>query len=743
MGKGVRAGRGFGRTAIDTATTLATGPVQAIRHPVRAAKSTGQLADVILNPRTIPVSALESTSSTMRLPVRAFAGYGLTDDLADVARPGVTMFDDEAARVAKAASDDLTAMQIAGETPSVQYGDLYISTTPAPFQKTTGPAMFSTGPGTKPWMLGESRDYVTEEGVSFFSPSYLSRFDARSAFGRQTAPGDIGGAVVIRDPDVIADVLRQSDDLDAAARLAADATSGKTFTPRGPATEVAEFEATLPQPYQKFRDVDKTLRVWSDTNVVKPPADEVADHVATLRELGMNKQADRLLKEGEYSLGELRRLAVIDDPSKPLTALDVYRLKGRAALENLRRLNPNFKAVTITERAGLADDLARQADVLDDAARRADDAARQADDLDDAARAVRGENAEALSRRADDLRTDAARIRREIDDAERAFQGAAERAGEAAGVTRWAQGARGLLTRDTRDDVGRAPQCLAVDASDERTSAAGRGHDPFDTEGRRNPGNPLQARDVAGRFTPDDTGRILVDPFDTEDRRTTPDDDRTTPPGPPTTPPTGTQPPPVRIEPPRGEDPIGGRTTPPPPPREEPPPDVLIRDPGTPPPPERRTPPPPQPEDVPPAIPRRGGPPDEDDGGKRRSEDGRSKPAREVPPTDEAPHAKVVVRQDLVLRELDLETGEETISVREASPLVVTERDSRPHRNRQIASGNRTVTTDQRGRVHEQRKTTRRKLHPFLSRGELRSINGQRRTASRSRRRRPGRARRR
>ena len=405
--------------------------------------------------------------------------------------------------------------------------------------------MFSTGPGTKPWLLGESRDFVGEEGVSFFSPSYLSRFDARSAFGRQTAPGDIGGAVVIRDPDVIADVLRQTDDLDAAARLADDATSGKTFTPRGPATEVAEFEATLPQPYPKFRDVDQTFRVWSDTNIVKPPAEEVADHVATLRELGMNEQADKLLKEGEYSLGELRRLAVIDDPTNPLTALDVYRLKARGALENLRRLNPNFKAVTIADRAGLADDLARRADVLNDAGRRADDAARQADDLDDAARAARGENAEALSRRADDLRADADRIRREIDDAERAFQGA-----------------RGLITRDTRDDVGRAPQSLAVDdrarvdADDGRTSAAGRGQDPFDTE--RRPFDPYTPRDTLGRFAPADGRDHLRDPFDTEEgRRTTPDDDRTTPP-------TGTPPPVELIEP--------KRTTPPPPPPERVPP---------------------------------------------------------------------------------------------------------------------------------------------------------------------------
>ena len=90
FGKGIRAGKEFAGTLKETATTLATAPIQAARHPVRAAKSTGQLADVILNPRTIPVSALESTSTTMRLPVGAFAGYGFTDDLADVARPGAT-----------------------------------------------------------------------------------------------------------------------------------------------------------------------------------------------------------------------------------------------------------------------------------------------------------------------------------------------------------------------------------------------------------------------------------------------------------------------------------------------------------------------------------------------------------------------------------------------------------------------------------------------------------------------------
>ena len=117
----------------------------------------------------------------------------------------------------------------------------------------------------------------------------------------------------------------------------------------------------------------------------------------------------------------------------------------------------------------------------------------------------------------------------------------------------------------------------------------------------------------------------------------------------------------------------------------------------------------------------------------------------EVPVTAEAPHPKVVVREDIVVRELDLETGEEVIVAREQGPLVVTERDARPHRNRKIASGNRLVSTDDRGRIHEQRKRTRRKLHPYLSRGELRSVNGQRQrsTTSSARRRRTGRRRRR
>ena len=201
---------------------------------------------------------------------------------------------------------------------------------------------------------------------------------------------------------------------------------------------------------------------------------------------------------------------------------------------------------------------------------------------------------------------------------------------------------------------------------------------------------------------------------------------------PPTLPPERRRPPPAVI-------------LPPPPPRIVPP-DVVIRDPGAPPPPppERIT-PPPRVEDVPPVVPRGGAPPPDEDDSKRRRVNAQGQGVREAPATPETPHPKVVVREDIVVRELDLETGEEVIVAREEGALVVTERDARPHRNRKIASGNRIVTTDQQGQIHEQRTKTRRKLHPYLRRGELRSVTGQRHrsTTSRARRPRTGRRRRR
>ena len=61
---------------------------------------------------------------------------------------------------------------------------------------------------------------------------------------------------------------------------------------------------------------------------------------------------------------------------------------------------------------------------------------------------------------------------------------------------------------------------------------------------------------------------------------------------------------------------------------------------------------------------------------------------------------------------MDLKTGEENITVHEGGPLRVTQTFARPHRERAIQSGNRTIATDHQGRVSEKRKPRRRKLHP-------------------------------
>ena len=49
----------------------------------------------------------------------------------------------------------------------------------------------------------------------------------------------------------------------------------------------------------------------------------------------------------------------------------------------------------------------------------------------------------------------------------------------------------------------------------------------------------------------------------------------------------------------------------------------------------------------------------------------------EAPATKDRPHPRVVVRKDVVTRELDLETGEEVIRMDEGTNLVVTERGPR------------------------------------------------------------------
>ena len=417
-----------------------------------------------------------------------------------------------------------------------------------------------------------------------------------------------------------------------------------------------------------------------------------------------------------------------------------------ANADDIARARFNKQLDELTPEEGHYVDLAK----LDDETLRA--VAAQGDDSATEILRARQQVADALDDTIDaaaDTRTTRARVQDEVRD----------RFLNRARTPAWERSESGLWTRADRVDVDTDTRAARVDTEDRRTT-------PDKPEGRL-PGQPIED-DVWRRTpTPDDKpeGRLPGQPIEDDVWRRTPTPDdkpegrlpgqpieddvwRRTPT--PDDKPEGrlpgqpieddvwrrTPPPPVRRRPP---------PPPPPPPRIEPP-DVVIRDPGAPPPPppERIT-PPPRVEDVPPVVPRGGAPPPDEDDSKRRRVNAQGQRVREAPATTETPHPKVVVREDIVVRELNLETGEEIIVAREAGPLVVTERDARPHRNRRIASGNRTVTTDQQGQIHEQRTRTRRKVHPYLRRGELRPVTGQRHrsTTSRARRPRTGRRRRR
>ena len=84
---------------------------------------------------------------------------------------------------------------------------------------------------------------------------------------------------------------------------------------------------------------------------------------------------------------------------------------------------------------------------------------------------------------------------------------------------------------------------------------------------------------------------------------------------------------------------------------------------------------------------------------------------------DRGAHPKVVVHENVVGRAVNLETGQEEIEVLDAGELAVERYSRSPARNRTVQSGNRTITTDSRGRVSTKRRKRRTKLHPYLRHG--------------------------
>ena len=560
--KSVRAGAGLARGLKAGGKALAVGPIQTIRHPIEAAKSVGRFGDVVLGPKTVPVSALESMTSTTRLPVKAFKNVDdAAGDLPSVTRhTGASTVDHgtDAAAAAKFASDELTQKLTKGEAATVDVGGVQVKMTPTPFQKATDqPAVFTTGPDITPFtQAGGSRGFVSAEGQSFFAPGYLSRFDAQSAFGNVTPPGGRAGAAVIRDPELIEQL----------------ASSGKTYTPNyKTADELVEIESTLPQPLN-YAEPSQILKTYSDPNVVRPGADAVDEYARGLEELGTakgQKQAQKLRETGAVDYGRQRDLAVIGEP---LSLREIYSAKLRGAAENIRRLNPAFKHTDI--RSSSVDDLAKAADDLA-AAGKADEAAfvrSQASNI---------RNVDDLYRSADDLArgglvNEGAALRREADDALRRLDDAGREAGGVTGTAGIARGALSAIQEErarsasTGDMNGRGPTSDPL-ADGERSTVGG-----------ARTSDPLPPRDDIISDPPDTPppprDDIISDPPDTPPPR---DDIISDPPDTPPPPRDDIISDPPDTPPPPRDDIISDPPDTPPPPRD----DIISDPPDTPPPP--------------------------------------------------------------------------------------------------------------------------------------------------------------
>ena len=464
LARGVRGGRPYLTSAAGALEAYLRAPWRSVRHPVETVKSVGQYADTIFNPYTLPLSGIEATRSTMRLPVSAFElgsdatarhlpaaddlplddatglfKAGLLDAglLSPGGRPSNIIYSDEAAQMAARARDELVGIQMMvpkGTYAQWSTGGLNVAAVQPPFQRVglsepwatpvglfDRAGAFHSTPDVSPWLTpGGASGFVSDEGRNFFAPGFHSRFAGTSAFGRRTPPGGRAGGVIVRAPDVLSDMT----------------SSGKTYSPGGrPEFEVVEFEGTTLQPYH-FPEVSQTFRLWGDRNVIRPPADDVAVELEQLRALGMNREADQLARTGSYDLGNLDTIALLDSLDRPwATPRNLVALKLRAAVENLRRLNPQFKAMEIAldgQRVATVGDVPRLADTLrghaDDLARRADDLETRGGDFDQVGQ---------LRRQADSARAASYQLWDEYLEAHRTFDEAAERAAQAQGVAAW------------------------------------------------------------------------------------------------------------------------------------------------------------------------------------------------------------------------------------------------------------------------------------------------------------------
>lgn len=306
------------RTLGTAAVAEIKSPVTTIAHPIETAKSVIYPFETLIRPKKIPVAALEIRTHTVKLPV---AKLGKTKSVME-------------------ARNKLTELAMKGEGATIQIEGKRVALTPTALQRSVGVAAVHSTTDIRPYLHGTTIQAGREGGL-FLSPSLHTRFTYASAFGDLPSKGAMPGAIIIRDPRIVASLR----------------PSGKLYRGAAEIEELLEAGYKLPSPSQLLITRDPsgrklTLAIIGDPLTKKEiaklkllgVADTLKDIYAPAVKVGAATDLDDLVEMGS-------KLKILEAELK--VARKAKRLEDVARLEK-EIANLNEKAMALARRIDIA-----------------------------------------------------------------------------------------------------------------------------------------------------------------------------------------------------------------------------------------------------------------------------------------------------------------------------------------------------------------------------------------------------
>lgn len=184
-GAGARAAVGAGRMARVAGAARGVGqfalaeikaPYTMVRHPVQTAKAVYRPFATLLHPKAVPLAAVETSYSTLRVPVRSAGG--------------------DAAAV-REIREAVTDAAIHGKTAKATVRGTTVRLEPTVLKQVGAPVAVHTTPDVRPFMTGTIVKGGREGGL-YLAPDVHTRFSYASGFG-DLPEGGVKGALLIRD----------------------------------------------------------------------------------------------------------------------------------------------------------------------------------------------------------------------------------------------------------------------------------------------------------------------------------------------------------------------------------------------------------------------------------------------------------------------------------------------------------------------------------------------------------------